>query len=93
MNSPNRGKEVWKKWKEKHQNQKINPRGEKMEKIKQFLREAKIELECLMEDIKQYRFSLFILFYLILSGVGAYNLANLLAICYIVRLLENINKK
>lgn len=64
-----------------------------MEKIKQFFKEIKLEIECLMEDIKQYRFSLFILFYIILSGVGAHNLANLLAICYIVRLLEKLIEK
>ena len=46
----------------------------------------------LFESIVEYRYTLFVIAYILFSFMGAYNIAHLVGFCYIILLLEHIVK-
>lgn len=59
------------------------------EKCKKYLQVAEDFFSVLAAEISEYRFSIFIFFYLGFSMIGAHNISHLIALCYIIKLLEN----
>ena len=46
----------------------------------------------IFDSIVEYRYTLFIVAYMLFSFIGAYNIAHLVGFCYIILLLEQIVK-
>ena len=46
----------------------------------------------IFDSIVEYRYTLFIVAYILFSFIGAYNIAHLVGFCYIILLLEQIVK-
>ena len=44
----------------------------------------------LFESIVEYRYTLFVVAYILFSFMGAYNIAHLVGFCYIILLLEQL---
>jgi len=57
--------------------------------IKKILNEIKAE----SAKLKEFRFIVFVIAYILFSMVGAYNLAHLITFCYIILLLEQLVSK
>jgi hypothetical protein len=64
-----------------------------LENLKTLCKKCLLKIEeftsTLSEEVSEYRFSIFIIFYLGFSMVGAHNISHLIALCYIIKLLEN----
>jgi hypothetical protein len=46
----------------------------------------------IFDSIVEYRYTLFVVAYILFSFIGAYNIAHLVGFCYIILLLEQIVK-
>jgi len=46
----------------------------------------------IFNSIVEYRYTLFVVAYILFSFIGAYNIAHLVGFCYIILLLEQIVK-
>ena len=46
----------------------------------------------IFDNIVEYRYTLFVVAYILFSFIGAYNIAHLVGFCYIILLLEQIVK-
>jgi len=46
----------------------------------------------IFDSIVEYRYTLFVVAYILFSFMGAYNIAHLVGFCYIILLLEQIVK-